>query len=90
MPQTLVLLLLPEVQEQPSLLSINFFKTNSKQLSRSAGGSKPSYRKQEQALQDQQLMFFSGEPGGKIMVAPASLKSRLSFRQALGLWMLEG
>lgn len=86
----LVLLLLTEAQEQPSILSINFFRTNSKQLRRPAAGSKASYRQQEQALQDQQLMSYSGELRGTILVTSASVKFRLSFRQALGLWMLEG
>lgn len=32
--------------------------------------------------------FFTGELRGTILVVSASLKSRLSFRQAVGLWML--
>lgn len=87
---TLVLLLLTEVLEQPSILSINFFRTNSKQLRRPAAGSKASYRKQEQAPQDQQLMFFSVKWEEQYWWHQLSLKSGLSFRQALGLWMLEG
>lgn len=85
-----MLLLLTEAQEQPSILSINFFRTNSKQLRRPAAGSKASYRQQEQPLQDQQLMSFSDKLRGTILVTSASVKFRLSFRQALGLWMLEG
>lgn len=46
MPHLLVLLLLPETQEQPSLLSISSFRTNSKQQSGLQQGHKAPHRKQ--------------------------------------------
>lgn len=61
-----------------------------KTAEQTAAGSQSFTEKAEQPLQGQQLMFCSGGLGGTVLAASANLKARLSFRQALGLWMPEG
>ena len=74
-----------------TITSINQFLQNKlKTAEWTAAGSQSFTQKAEQPLQGQQLMFCLGGLGGTTLAASANSKPRLSFRQALGLWMLEG
>lgn len=71
-PQPLVLLLLPKVQEQLSLLSISSSKNKGKTSERAAAGSQSFTRKAEQPLHGQQLMFSLGALGRTMLAVSAN------------------
>lgn len=84
-PQPLVLLLLPKVQEQLSLLSISSSKNKVKTAERAAAGSQSFTRKAEQSLHGQQLMFSLGALGRTMLAVSANSKPR--FRHwGCGCW----
>lgn len=74
-----------------TITSINqSFQNKLKTAERTAAGSQSFTERVEQPLQGQQFMFCSGGLEETTLAASANSKPRLSFRQALGLWMLEG